>query len=973
MAIWYVDFEGEAGTGDGTSFANRAKSIKALYNIASERDTGTQRSDQGDNGANTIGTTDEIRIKKSPDPTLVGQGQVWKDLATGSYDYTLSSMSTITYSATKGQTTIVKNNHGLKTNEWVKIHGNSNSNAFINGWWKITKVDNNTFKLNEYTANSTRVSAGTGNGGNCFFMSGNMVELDNKVIEEVAFTSRQATAAAAPVMTAQSNVTCSVPIAENSWSGSWSNNGGCETNPEGGQKITISSSFTGTGKACHMQLPSTLNLSSYQQISLRFYFRQGDRCYNTYHTNPTYITQGFSLRLCSDNNGDTPVHTIPLNYHKIRDTYRAIEITKDFGANLNSSINSIAIYVDTARNIQREFDIGNIIACKASSSADAITHRSLIGLNTTAAPQWYRCNAIFNANGKTVIKCEEGSEQCRGRSAPGYYGQGCTYRWWPQSYNANESGSTSIQIYKREDFWFQLQAQNNLGQNQDGGRFISLGASGHPLIISGGWNATDMSTKNAGDMTFIDGGTAELGTAYIRDTNTTHSSGSGGSYHADGEDRIAHIEDLYMSRFYGYWQYYRRSMSLCNVGCYNWASGFYLYFTYRIKKFGLIILSGHDQQSTTSYHGINFGRHSQGSGIFNAVFLTNSDGTKHSTYDKTTRYVKWAAGSGQQPMVKIGYAANQDAIDTSEWSVINTELHYRGTSFNVTTGPSTKLEIENLYVGYADERQSYGMWCGNNLSAPVYIQNLYSTGCTDGAMYASNGYGNIDIQNWQHSCLGIYSNNERYRGEYQGDFDYACKFYEGSKLTVHDGVVENRPICFSDSIFQFNSLLINNGNEDVYNHSGICEVTNHQNISNNNFKFIDGGLVYPESSVRKTASGYSLKVKTYGYNTVNIKLASIVFNGGSQVTVSLWYRKDHQYLYGKLFANNFTVNSGLSLEQVDQLSYNTNNPNQWLQATLTFTPTAAGSCDISFGLDTQSSGSTNNSFMYLDDLTVTQA
>ena len=41
-------------------------------------------------------------------------------------------------------------------------------------------------------------------------------------------------------------------------------------------------------------------------------------------------------------------------------------------------------------------------------------------------------------------------------------------------------------------------------------------------------------------------------------------------------------------------------------------------------------------------------------------------------------------------------------------------------------------------------------------------------------MYANNGYGNIDIQNWQHTCFGIYSNNERYRTEYQGDFDYAC-------------------------------------------------------------------------------------------------------------------------------------------------------------------------------------------------------
>ena len=972
MAIWYVDFEGEAGTGDGTSFANRAKSIKALYNIASERDTGSQNSGGGQNGANTIGQADEIRIKKSPDPTLVGQGQIWKDLATNDYNYTLNNNGTITYSATKGQTTIYQDEHGLKTGEWVMIHNNSNSDAYINGWWKITRVDQDNFSLDEYTANSTRVNAGNGNGGNCYFMSGHMVEFDDKHIEEVAFTSRQAIAAAAPVMTAQSNVTCSLPISETSWSSSWSNNGGSRTSPEGGQKITISSSFTGTGKACHMQLPSTLNLSAYQQISLQMFFRQGDSCYNTYHTNPTYITQGFSLRLCSDNNGDTPVHTIPLNYHKIRDRYRLTQIVKDFGTNLSSGINSIAIYVDTARNIQREFDIGNIIACKASSSANSITHASLIGLNTTAAPQWYRCHGIFNHNGKTVVQCEQGSEQCKGRQAPGYYAQGCTHRWWPQSYNANTSGSTSIQIYKREDFWFQMQAKDNIQTRSANSRFVNMGGNNNPLIISGGWNATDMSTKTAGDMTFVDGHTAELGNARFNNVGSTHSNGSGGSYHADGEDKTCHFEDIYMSRMYGNWEYYRHTMSLCNVGCHNWGSGFYLYFTHRIKKFGLIILTGFDRDSDSSYHGINFGRHSEGGGISNATFLTNSDGTKHSTYDKTTRYIKWAAGSGNGQVVRIGSYSGTPQIDTSEWSVINTEMHYRSQGCGFSTGVNSRLEINNLMVGYGDGDVQTGAYFSNYVGAPIYIDNLRTTGCYSG-FRSSNETGDIDVQNWVDDCFGYYQNKERYRGEYEGGFDFACQCYENGRVTIHDGVVERRPITYSGTKFFFNSLLIAGGNEDVYNHSGTTEVTNHQNISGNNYKFVESGLIYVSSSIRRGSSGYSLKMKTYGYNTVLYKIADVVFNGGSQVTVSLYMYKEHQYLYGLLQASNFSINSGLAIEKVEQLEYNTNNTNQWIQKNLTFTPTAAGSCEIYFGLQTQSSGSTNNSFMYLDDLTVTQA
>ena len=101
MAIWYVDFEGEAGTGDGTSFANRARSIKALYNIASERDNGTNDSSGGSNGANSIAQTDEIRVKKSPDPTSMGAGQVWKDVASGDSSKTINGTAQITYSTTK--------------------------------------------------------------------------------------------------------------------------------------------------------------------------------------------------------------------------------------------------------------------------------------------------------------------------------------------------------------------------------------------------------------------------------------------------------------------------------------------------------------------------------------------------------------------------------------------------------------------------------------------------------------------------------------------------------------------------------------------------------------------------------------------------------------------------------------------------------------------------------------------------------
>mgnify|MGYP001296229477 FL=1 len=969
MAIWYVDFEGEAGTGDGTSFANRARSIRALYNIASERDSGENDSSGGSNGANSIAQTDEIRVKKSPDPTSMGAGQVWKDVASGDSYKTINGTPQITYSTTKGQTNIKLDYHSLETGDWIKLSNNSNTDAYINGFWKITRVDQNNFTLDEYKANSSVSS--TGSGGNVYEDSGNIIELDNKLIEEVAFCSRKAEASSITLMTPQTNVNVypssndNLSSAENNWGSSHPNyNGAARINPESGNKIVLSSSFTGTGKAAHMQLPSTLDLSAYQQISLQMFFRDGDRMYNTYENNPTYITQGFSLRLCSDNNGDTTVHTIPLNYYKIRSTYRLTQIVKDFGTNLSNNINSIAIYVDTARNITRTFDIGNIIACKNSSSADALTHDDLVGLHTAAAPQWYNINAIWNANGKTIIKCEEGADEVLGYS--GLDRKGITPRYWPQSYNANVSGNTSTTIYRRIKFWFQHYALN-FNQNSNASKFLRIASNNHPLIISGGWNATDMSTKTAGDITCIDGATCEIGDAYISSCNGQHSGGSGGGYHADGEDKRFHFEDFYLTRFYGYWQFYRRSFSMLNVGVHNWLTGFYFYFTYGIKKCGLTCLSGFSE-AYSSYHGINFGLHSQGSGLSNATFLTNSDGSYHSTYDHTTRYIKWAAGA-RENIVRIGHGATNSQIDKVRFSVINCEHSRRDAGLYIQTGTTSRLQIDECKVGYCDYKGNttshLNLYC--DPLSPVYIGNLTTTLCYSGFRINNRGY--IDIQNWVDEDFGIKKNSIRYRGEGYWSYGYACQVYEThSTVVCHDGVTGRQPIFYNDSRFFAESLLVDN-NDGIYNHSGTVELKDYGNISGNNYKMFGHANVYGETSVRRTSSGYSLKFENTHNLGGDLKLATIIFNGGTQVTVKIYLYKTHQDMYGTFACKNFTINSGLSMEALVDTEYNTNNTNQWLEKTITFTPSAAGSCDIFFHVK---GGTGSGHYLYLDDLSVSQ-
>ena len=52
MAVWYVDFEGSAGAGNGTSFADRSSNFVSIVNAAA-------------NG-------DEVRVKASADPVSIG-------------------------------------------------------------------------------------------------------------------------------------------------------------------------------------------------------------------------------------------------------------------------------------------------------------------------------------------------------------------------------------------------------------------------------------------------------------------------------------------------------------------------------------------------------------------------------------------------------------------------------------------------------------------------------------------------------------------------------------------------------------------------------------------------------------------------------------------------------------------------------------------------------------------------------------
>lgn len=245
--------------------------------------------------------------------------------------------------------------------------------------------------------------------------------------------------------TAMANITCATDTARKQGTNS--------------STVTIGAAFT-TGLAAYYAT-GALNLSTYQQLS--FWFM---------HVTGTATPNAYKISLCSDTAGATPVDEFTIPYTLQTGVWHVITINK--GANLGSSIQSVALYVLTDLG-SVSVRIDNIIACKAASASDCLTLNHVIGKNDG---DWWAIRAI---NG-TTIELETGgadSNQGTGRGYSGTTESVTTYARLPIKPADTVAANFSLQTYAGSD-----------------------GSSGTPVTISGGWNSTDMSTQT-GD-TYLD-------------------------------------------------------------------------------------------------------------------------------------------------------------------------------------------------------------------------------------------------------------------------------------------------------------------------------------------------------------------------------------------------------------------------------------------------------------------------------------
>lgn len=476
MAIIYVDYENGNDSNDGTTFANRKKTLTSASGAASAGDT--------------------IRVAKSPDPTSLGNGTISDPHPSF---YSTKTISTITYSNVTGATDITVSNHGMQTGDIVEIFDNTNSYN-INGVYEVTRVDSSSLTLNNYNAG---VNA-SGSGGKIRPISGKCIKLASAPVKNIASfaggTQRTAWVASANVTTSLYSQYGSYTSTKSTMQGGYSD------------QIVISSSFT-TGKAAYYTLPSTLDLSGYQQLSLHIHQYSG-----------TKVAAGnYSLRLCSDTTGDTTVNTFTIPQPGGTSGNSAdlfIPITVDLGTNLGSNIQSIALYVDSDSGGQN-IRMCNIIACKAKSSADSLTLNSLVSRDGTSDDQklWYTVEAI-EGDGDIIVVGPTGRTNYQ-KVSNVYASQ---HAWF------GDTGGTYT-FYKRE--CFNTSVDNNAtGATTVVQQIQKSGTSGNKITISGGWDTSDsMATQNG--ESFYDG--------------NSHNDGRG--FYISSRDYIS-IENLGFFRYY---------------------------------------------------------------------------------------------------------------------------------------------------------------------------------------------------------------------------------------------------------------------------------------------------------------------------------------------------------------------------------------------------------------------------------------
>lgn len=921
--IYYVDYEGSAGTGDGSSFANRAGKFEDLG-------TGTAYLSDGDH---------EVRVKKSPKKDL-GSGSVKRrgGWYRNGYDgLNLSTSNTYwEFSTTQGETKLYYSNHMIKTGDWVEIWGNkwyftdaaygngSTSQEMgnlvgLNGLWKVTCPDNNWIKLDQYTGHMNSATSdswstrkiNTSTPGKMYDVTASTVEFASNNPLPLKKVCSNGMGNRVKWTAAPSGVTTYDPWGQyENWStGTWNGAGGsCD-------HFYIDNSVSSGTKCAHFQLPSTLDLSDYQGITFELSWKQGQE--TAWTGSSSTIESLFSLRLCSDTAGATAVHTIPIDTRYVNNVQGRGHVEWELSSgNLDSSIQSVAIYKEASVNTTCAFGIANVCAYKTGT--DRLNHNYKIGLNTTDDPWWYTIKS-FDID-RNVIRLNT-SYRYYGQQADeyGYYGGNLSCKW--------SADKTNVNIYSLKSYfptrqwnghdgssgYYHTQNQSNWDQEQIlSWRKFGNGTSSSLKKISGGWDDTNMSTQGATDLTWFD---FRFGNASYAGVNADSASSLAKWQHIDrfgfsmGRAQFGGFEGK-LSNMHADNVYY------CYIGGSTMHGIGFKQITF-VQQPNTLISDGNHTARTLARKDDNY------------ITYWGTDGQDDLSMGTTGgHWAKWDI----EGIYKIKMNGSSNSTHGSD----NTTFHLLKSGWNGKNSDQIKMEyIKGMVI--KDWQSTYNYMQIQNESEVTIEDMTFDKGLPNGT--GTHG-------NYSESSYSLYWNSPNIQ-LLGGTTNRRIYFYKSAKISGFTNTDQYDHAIQSEGVEVF-----------LANQNGVAGAGKYMR---------QGWQLEPETTIRHTASGTAWKLtRTSSSYQAIFPLAKVAVAGSGTVTVKLWvYRTvGGTTTYGLL---RIPGDSTLGITKVEMNGTN-GAANQWFELSCSVTPTSAGILNAEVELvDTGTSG-----VLYFDDMTITQ-
>lgn len=408
MTTYFIDYEGGNDANTGVSFAQRVKTFGATALAAM---TGG----------------DTARVMGSPAATSIGNA-TWTD---GPLQATQSIVSST--NATPIVVTVTA--HGYSNGDTIQLAAHT-TNTKANGTWEIANVAANTFELVGSVGNGVGGAAGTvRNINNC------RVVLAGALTKTIAVVGNQGQTTN---WTPSANVTATITTAD------FKQGGEC-------QSLAVAAGFT-TGLAAYLTLGLNTDFSAYNQVS--FWIKQT--------VGTIGAASSISLKICTDTVGAVGANTINIPLIGALNNWQCI--TVDTGGALSALANSIAFYVNTD-NAAQTFLIDDIVACKDSTVASALSITSLMGKNSGVEAWW----GIQSINDTRVVLDSSPATLPTSTTRRGYTGT-----------------SQTVTTYKQETTKIAAGAVVGTVSNA----VQASGSAGNLINFSGGWDRTNMSTQN---------------------------------------------------------------------------------------------------------------------------------------------------------------------------------------------------------------------------------------------------------------------------------------------------------------------------------------------------------------------------------------------------------------------------------------------------------------------------------------------